>query len=896
VGQPVDEQIQKLWAKTGKQGQTHLLVYHLIDVAEVARLMWSEGLDEPTKDLVSHALSLTCEEAGQFAAFLIGLHDLGKASPDFQRKYEPIIPVLKDAGLPFGLGIAGTPHGIISTLALGYRGRGLLIERGLVPDRKLAGKLAAVIGGHHGSWPAPSELAEADRDSGSGLWAGLREALFGILYNLYHPPALLESYEISPEALNAGLVLLSGLTTIADWLGSMEEYFDYQQKWLAPQDYQRVAKGRAHYALQDTGWLAARRTYRSLAFGDVLPHEAHANPTQQAVLAAVKQVHSPSLVILEAPTGTGKTELAFYFSALGLDTGQYKGIYIAMPTQATSNQMVMRAGRLLQLLEPDPQRRPRLLHSQAAWVFQPDSLPSNIHDNEQYRSPVGSISPWFLPKKRGLLEPFAVGTVDQVLLSVLWTRHFFVRLFGLANKSLVFDEVHAYDTYMTELFVTLLAWLKHTGATVTVLSATLPNRSRKQLVEVMGGDGSALTGTDAAHSRLTVIDEAGNTVAVSLCDSTQGRRIHLNWLSSENLADSLAGRLENGGCVAVICNTVLGAQAMYRQLRAVQDSGMLADCEISLFHARYPAAWRRHIEERALRDFGKEGPRPRKAILVATQVIEQSLDLDFDLLITEMPPVDFLIQRMGRLHRHPRAGRPEHLQQPECLVIQPELVGDSFSFGGSDDVYDRFVLLATHATLAGREELILPDESRDLIEFVYGDGWRASDRSGELAEAYSRMLSAQQGDTYQAQLKHIPLPSSKELFQLKNDGLDEDDPTLHHAFRAMTRLIEPSVQVICPHRTRDGLSLEPDGARPVDLKDKPDPCLLLQYTVSVSHKGVFQHLANCPEFQLPSAWGRDGALKYHRLAVFVEGVCRVPGSPWFLILSPETGLEITKGV
>ncbi len=884
--------LQTLWAKTGEGGATHLLVYHLIDVAEVTSLLWEGAVNANTRAFISRALGLSTDQAGAFLSFLIGLHDLGKASPGFQRKYEAIVPRLKELGLPIGLGVADIPHGIVSAYALAYRGKGLLIEHGLVRNRPTAEALARVVGGHHGIWPDASQLKQAYDASHQPQWEEARQALFDTLYDLYQPPPL-PDVDNAMEVSNACLTLISGLTTIADWLGSMVEHFPLQQEWVSLGIYRQAAHERAHTALRETGWEKKGYSLTLPTFNEILPQPSvEPNPVQQAALGALENLKGQSLIILEAPTGIGKTELAFYLSSLALSEDLLQGLYVAMPTQATSNQMHSRVERFLQCLFPEKGLRPRLLHSQAAWQLNAGQTPSGIFGEDGERK-VGTASTWFLPKKRGLLEPFAVGTVDQALLSVLWTRHFFVRLFGLAHKVLVFDEVHAYDTYMNELFLTLLAWLRWLGSSVVVLSATLPNKARNQLVEAFGGDTTALVSTDSHHARLTWVDVSGDSFAVSLDDVTEGHDIQLEWVTS-GLDAVLSGALNQGGCAAVICNTVGHAQQFYRELRSVLDRGLLDGCEMHLFHARYPPAWRQSIEQDIVYRFGKEGPRPYRGIVIATQVIEQSLDLDFDLLITELPPVDLLIQRIGRLHRHHRDERPSRLKTPRCLLIEPEKHGDLPAFGDSEYVYGKFLLLASWAALQGRDALHLPDQSRELIETVYGEGWRSLPWHEVLSAAYDEMLPEQDSARYQADLKHIPLPGASRLLDGKNVGLDEDDPTLHEAFQAATRLIEPTVQVICLHRVGAGVALEPDGSLPVDLARRAEPHRLLRYVVSIRHRGVFQQLVEGQEYALPKAWADEPALRYHRVAVFTDGLCRIAGTRFVLRLTREFGLEILK--
>jgi CRISPR-associated endonuclease/helicase Cas3 len=318
---------------------------------------------------------------------------------------------------------------------------------------------------------------------------------------------------------------------------------------------------------------------------------------------------------------------------------------------------------------------------------------------------------WFAAKKRPLLAPFGVGTIDQSLLSVLQTKHWFVRLFGLSGKVVIFDEVHAYDAYMSTILERVLHWLAEVDCTVILLSATLPEAKRKAFAKAYSGRDD---GEYKRYPRITLARprhypnaETDSSPVCAEIAMEEPRAVGLRFAMTDlpTLTATLSEQLTHGGCAAVISNTVNRSIEVYEHLR---DN--LKDTECSLFHARTLQMWRREREEEVLRKFGKRDPqekdsdgyfinpdRPPRAVLVATQVIEQSLDLDFDLMISEIAPIDLLLQRSGRLHRHPRQ-RPAGLEKAQLIVLcdgeaagpPPESFGKSIEF-----VYDRYVLLRT---------------------------------------------------------------------------------------------------------------------------------------------------------------------------------------------------------
>ncbi|GAI17071.1 unnamed protein product, partial [marine sediment metagenome] len=330
--------------------------------------------------------------------------------------------------------------------------------------------------------------------------------------------------------------------------------------------------------------------------------------------------------------------------------------------------------------------------------------------------PEAAAAEWFLPRKRGLLAPFGVGTIDQALLSVLQTKHYFVRLFGLAQKTVIIDEVHAYDMYMSTLLESLIAWLHALGSSVILLSATLPDNKRRALVRAYGGEPEILG--SSTYPRITSVSgtvtqsfEFEASRYVELCIRHVGDGI-------DSLIDDLRHTLKDGGCVAIICNTVKRAQQTYA---AIKQAGLVSPDELMLLHSRYPFEDRENREMAILRAFGKKGIRPKRAILVATQIIEQSLDLDFDLMVTDLAPADLVIQRAGRIHRHDNH-RPSAMAKPTLWIRMPDTDANGIpDLGASAYVYEPYFLLLSYLQLRDRPAISLPDDIPTIIEKVYSE-------------------------------------------------------------------------------------------------------------------------------------------------------------------------------
>ncbi|MCP4416588.1 MAG: CRISPR-associated helicase Cas3', partial [Chloroflexi bacterium] len=890
-------------AKTNrkKPNEIHLLLYHLIDVGQVALILWRDGLTGSIRQRLAQMLDLTVDECGHFVAFVASLHDLGKAGPAYQRKYAPdwLRKELNEAGLslhdPNGNKAydKSFPHGTVSTWALTT-----LLPEMMGMDKQSARKIAIAIGGHHGIWPQPSTDSHLS-DSQHPQWNVVRRDLIVELMGVFTPPLTnsLSTTVSLPKSIldqNSFLTILSGLVSVADWIGSRnDECFGYINQPMSLRQYAQRASAKARQGLQDLGWMGWQPTGDLLTFANAFSYLNFdaPRPIQQQVVDLVRDVEQPTLLILEAPTGIGKTETAVYIADSWLQRHKGRGLYVAMPTQATSNQMYGRIGDFLNHRYPDMGKNYHLVHGQVAWLdeLQKEVELQSIGDSARAHL---SAESWFKPRRRTLLAPFGVGTVDQALISILQTKHFFVRLFGLSHKVIIFDEVHAYDIYMNALFHRLLAWLNAIGTSVIILSATLPTKNCRDLVTAYTGE--SLPETKADYPTLTIANEQRQeTISLS---KPQSYTLQLDWSVGRDpdaIVSFLRETLAGGGCTAVICNTVQRAQDVYR---AIQQANIVPADELFLFHARYPPVWRKAIEAKVLAKFGKKGDRPHKAIVVATQVVEQSLDLDFDVMVTDLAPVDLVLQRAGRLHRHKQNRKARHGHPHRLIITQPHENDGVPTFEKDEFVYGNYILLRSYLALQSRTEIIIPDDTVSLIEAVYGDLvldglptiWQSA-----LQSAWDDKENDCHETAAKAGRQPILPPDNCRLLSQKMAGLEEDNPEVHAAFRAKTRDIDVSVTLICLHKTAVSVAIH-DAEKSIqfNLEDPLHsdlPNKLLQNGISIQHKGLVNHFI--PQ-QLPSSWQENAALRYCRYAIFEDGVCELP--QYALKLNKQLGLQIIR--
>ncbi|MFY2819094.1 CRISPR-associated helicase Cas3' [Achromobacter xylosoxidans] len=698
---------RSLWAKSGESG--HGLLAHLLDVAATAQVILEHEPDS-TRRWVADAFGLEPGHVPRWMALLAGLHDFGKGTPGFQSKWSPGMQAGCEAGLTYpATAVQMDRHDLASAALLLDSMEGLPRK-----ERSWWRSVVQAVAAHHGFHFSPFEVQGGRPVGEPSEWATVRSEILALYQKVLAPDGATTYPKLSLPAIN----WLAGLTSTADWIASNPDWFAPGERAESLHDYYANACHLATKALRTIGWEAYRPLIGSdgaLATASLLGrmtgrHDIAPRPLQQVGDRLLSQAQGPALFLIEAPMGEGKTELAFLALLRLQASNAHRGLYIATPTQATGNAIFRRALSFLEEFAAghiDIQ----LIHGGASTAEEVWRL----RDINGSGAESIAVSAWFCQRRRSLLSPYGVGTVDQALLSVLNVKHHFVRLWGLANRVIVLDEVHAYDTYTSGLIAVLLCWLKALGSSVVLMSATLPKSLKAELLLRWGIEASEMP--ELAYPRILIADAAG--VRAEHFAAREQSPIML--FGSDESLDSLAARalslVAAGGCGAVIVNTVDRAQKLYLLLRRQLDS----DTELLLFHARFPAETRHRLEDAVLRRFGQDGSRPGRALLVATQVVEQSLDLDFDFMLSDLAPVDLLLQRAGRLHRHLRQ-RPEVHAAPRLWVagLMPGKLPE-LKETGWEHVYDPYILARTWAMLHPVSRLDLPTDIDRWVQAVYGD-------------------------------------------------------------------------------------------------------------------------------------------------------------------------------
>ena len=768
----------RYWGKAKPKADTgpqwHLLVYHSLDVAAVGEALLTRHCF--MRQQLAKALGIEVDKLVPIVKFLLAIHDLGKFAEAFQQ----LRPDLRDSLWPDGhirLKDYSLRHDSLGYLLwTDYLSQVLLREGGLGFSANASAWNAldevlriwlACANGHHGIPPQSSYKAPKTffRDFDIVVARCYLERAF----QLCEPDLVIVSERAEDrmwlQERQEKSWLLAGFCVLCDWLGSDVDFFPYHTAEMPlPKYWQNCACPNAAKSIEQCGIIPApANTAVDTSLFETI---RNFTPLQQKC-AKLPLTDTPQLFILEDVTGSGKTEAALILAQKIFAQQLAQGLYIGLPTMATANAMFARMTEVYRRFFIATGKPSIVLaHSTQHLVTQyseqilPASEAQSRYSAED-KTASSYCAEWITDhRKAALLADVGIGTLDQALLGVLPVRHQSMRLLGLANKLLIVDEIHAYDAYMQELLQALLAVHARQGGSAILLSATLPKQQKQKLVDAfaqgLGQPGMVLKQKAyplLAHypvqSEIAVPTraEVARWVGVRLMDST------------EDVYRLLQAATERGQCVCWIRNTVHDARAAFADL---QEADWISRDKIMLFHSRYALCDRLAIEEQVLRCFGKSSTADDRAgkILIATQVIEQSLDLDFDCMISDLAPIDLLIQRAGRLQRHirdqqgnrlPEQGAQDQRPEPLLHVLSPTPEDDPADdwykalFPKANYVYPHTgQLWLTVRLLNARQGWTMPDDARDLIEGVYGEAAAEIPQALEKAsqDAESERLAA----------------------------------------------------------------------------------------------------------------------------------------------------------
>ncbi|MBP2315541.1 CRISPR-associated helicase Cas3' [Azospirillum soli] len=722
------------WGKAerdgGPESPFHPLVCHSLDVAAVAdcllrRMPW----------LVSallHTLGLSDaarESLIRTVVFLAAIHDLGKFSNGFQK----MRPEIWERAAPSEERAKHWDYG--GLLRHDALGAALLLEMGIARAWYQGERPSAAIAlrtwiyaacGHHGSPPDLAKarqrlrscFSERNMADAASFVAWARDTL-----GPERMPVLAET-TARPASL-----LIAGLISVADWIGSNRMWFPFAPEMPDPAAYWDEARQKAARAV-DEARVVPRCPITAPSFAALYPEIAEPSPLQAAVDGMV--FDGQCLVLIEEMTGGGKTEAANLVAAKLMASGAAHGLYLALPTTATADAMAEREAAMYRRFFQEAGASFAVLHAKGG------KTQAGLSD--AYGS---TCAEWMTEdRRRKTVAEICVGTIDQALLAALPSKFASVRLFGLMGKVFVVDEAHSYDGYIQEMLVGTVRLLAAAGASIVLVSATLSKAAKRRLTSAFCegtgfpiGDASILD--DDRYPLVTVLGRHGLREPVATRPTPHAPRPKaVRMVHGVAEAEALVLRAAKAGkCVLWSRNTVDDAIQAARRLREVHGHA-----DVTVYHARFPDALRGRIQQRLLRRFGKNARGRERAggIVVTTQIMESSFDIDLDVAVVDLKPIDSVSQTAGRGCRHLRDahgdllnqdGRVYDAREPHEIVVvspDPDQVHDAdwyrSVFPAAAAIYPNVGdLWRTAKVLRSIGEIAYPAGMRLLIEGVFGD-------------------------------------------------------------------------------------------------------------------------------------------------------------------------------
>jgi CRISPR-associated endonuclease/helicase Cas3 len=793
------ELMYKNWGKTDAldcQGnhKFHLLVYHSLDVAATGNLLLQN--DHLLLDKFKEHIPLDDNQIISLVSFYLAIHDLGKFSARFQNLQPELFSFLRghDSNKSYTLRHDSMGFHLWKSIwEKSWEENWFCLDQSSFESydwNDIMLPWIKSVTGHHGNPPQNTMnnglpinhktlFTEEDIEMASSF---VKEVAHLLLKGGFKGISDYE-YDDLETSFKHTSWLLAGIVIVSDWLGSSNEFFEYLQAPIPLEKYWNdVALPSAKKALEQSGILPSI-TSQKIGIEVLFPNIDTPSPMQKHV-STCHIADEAQLFILEDATGSGKTEAALCLAHRIMAKGIAHGIFLGLPTMATSNAMY---GRLVEsyhkLYEQNSFPSLVLAHSQRhlsdtynkslGLKFSEGSFYGNTPSDEVTVS--AQCSEWIADnRKKALLADIGVGTIDQALMGVLPSNHQSLRLLGLSRSVLIVDEVHAYDPYMHRLLCSLLEFHASLGGSAILLSATLPIKYRKELASHFCKGRGGRTIEDISSVKYPLLTHVCDSdVSETGIESREGteRTVNVEFFNEANLVlDRLVKYSTKGKCCCWIRNTVDDAIEAYNEL----VSRLGTDC-VTIFHARYTMGDRLKIENYVLNTFGKESDAQKRKgkVLIATQVVEQSLDIDFDYMVTDLAPIDLTFQRAGRLQRHCRdingiLNDRDERGTPVLGILSPKLTEEpsinwySDMFPKGKYVYQSHgQLWLTASLLSEHGKFCIPDESRYFIEKIFGE--EASEKvPSELKVLDERAYGEEMAQTSMANFKSLNLSQGYE--------------------------------------------------------------------------------------------------------------------------------------
>lgn len=717
------------------------LICHLLETGMTTKVLLEKGLLVPFVDELAIYMKEKRETIVAFLSFLSAIHDIGKIHPHFQWKIGNEMQGMK----------------IYEQLSFRHEQYGQdLIQNSdmfdMIPER-LRAVVGEIVALHHQGhktgdyYVPPGESFQ--------ICTNAQKEVLEILYRTF--PFVLSSSKW--RYTNGVASILSAIINLSDWIASThgtfsENGYEDHEKYLNSLEKQAYQFLKDNYILYQPNESRFAKVQKDVDFFHVM-QIINPRPMQECVTKLCKHHPTGGLTIIEAPCGEGKTAAALYAAS---HIKGNNGFYMALPTSATSESI----HEEVQMLCNQANLKLPVFNGRA-WMSEKDiTIDADL---------------WLSPSRQKLFYPVAVGTVDQLIKAALMEKYGLLRLLALLGKVVIIDEMHAYDLYMQDMIEQFLKYCGMFHVPVVILSATLPSVTKGRLLSAYAGFEDKkkqymLNGVEveydgkwnmqSSYPLLTMVSNVdyGKTIEVteeifpvSKKQKYQYKMVSISEKYIEEISALCMDKIKDGGCLAVIVNLVDDAKELYRFLKNKVDSGT----ELFLLHGRNTEYQKEKASDKVKKLFGKDRSyRPKKSIVISTQILEQSMDIDFDFMCSILAPMDLLLQRFGRYRRHGSQGTIREIvdvSDDKILIFTPE------NTDKHTQVYEKEIVEKTKGILKKNSEKILhlPEETRTLIESVYGNHQRSMKDAKKDMKAQERVIPTpkSRGFLYYEESRHL---------------------------------------------------------------------------------------------------------------------------------------------
>lgn len=742
---PVKTMAQLLWAKLNPYKS---LYDHMYETGMTARILLENSIYAALVPLFMELLGLEKSKCIDTIAFLIACHDIGKAHPSFQIKASNV----EEYKVVNCLEALQTHHMISQFIIEGFRHERYSQEimcdwlKKFGMSHRIARNLSGIYGMHHISKNANEDIKISSHDN-EQTWMQIQEYLINTLKQEFY----FDCINITSEKIDVFCTLLLSFLYRCDWIASsLFSKSVYVESWTG---YKRYVDCTLKDYVKSIGISKidtdplTQMYQMNMLFPELKKYNLY--PLQEKVQEIIQKNPIYDCIILEDQPGHGKTEAGTYIATQVMRNRQ--GIYFGLPTNATEQAMNPRIQKMLDTVYG--QGTIDAKHASGkSWITEELTVEEETKDLYSYAS----------QKAMKLIFPFSTGTVDQIESGGLRKKYGTITLMDLACKVIVIDEMHAYDAYMQKILCTVLAWLKELHVPVVIMSATLPNLVKRKIAAIYCSDPEI--SIQNAYPLITVFrNNQTEQYPVDNQSTEKQYNIKIAPILEDNsqIASTAIDTIKDGGCLAVIVNTVDKAKNIYKELLTMQKT----DVELFLIHARFPDEQRDLATKKIITKFGKDrSNRPEKAIVVSTQILEQSIDVDFDFMMSELAPIDLLLQRVGREWRHSNTGTVRERLSISCPTLTV-LVNEDIEKDKKAKIYAPILQILTRKLLETKNYISIPGDIRGMIETVYTED-SCSEMDSWIGELQSKYEDKLREHNFAAITNSISPPSDEGRFQL----------------------------------------------------------------------------------------------------------------------------------